>query len=120
MEDCIDKDEPINTNKVKRKLRVIISFRDTCKDFLEKADKAISDLNRMAAGRLLLCLGKLYPYLFTFGMHNHYTVYEHNPSLKRIKIRLLGHNIKEKYFSPLTIHSNKLNTDKGIWMGFNR
>ena len=51
---------------------------------------------------------------------------------KRIKIRLLGHDVTEKYSSPLTI-SSKLHTDfikmklriisvydKGIWIGFNR
>lgn len=78
MEDCIDEDIPINENKVRRKLRIIISFRDTCKDYLGKADKVISDLNDMASGRLLLCgagLGTLEPYLFTFGMYNHYTIY---------------------------------------------
>lgn len=70
MEDCIAKDKPV-TKKVRRKLRVIICFRDTCKDFLKKADKAISDIYRMVVGILLLCSGKSDPYLFTFGMYNH-------------------------------------------------
>ena len=81
MEDTIDKDIPINKNNVRRKLRVIIVSRDNCKDYLKKADNAMSDLNDMASSRLLLCgigVGKLYIYppLFTFGMHN--AVYEHN------------------------------------------
>ena len=68
MEDTIDKDIPINKNYVRRKLRLIIVYRNTCKDYLEKADKEMSDLNDMASSRLLLCgigLGKLYPPLFT-------------------------------------------------------
>lgn len=79
MEDTIEKDIPINKNYVRRKLRVIIVSRDICKDYLKKADEAMSDLNDMASSRLLLCgigVGKLYPPLFTFGMHN--AVYEHN------------------------------------------
>lgn len=73
----MDKNIPINKNYVRRKLRLIIVYRNTCKDYLEKADKVMSDLNDMASSRLLLCgIGKLYPPLFTFGMHN--AVYEHN------------------------------------------
>ena len=56
-----------------RRLTIINGFRDTCKDFLEEAHKAMSDLNNMASGKLLLCgigLGKLYiirsPFLY-FG-----------------------------------------------------
>ena len=63
MEDCIDKDIPINKNNVTRRLIVIDGFRDTCKDYLKEAGKAMSDLNNMASGKLLLCgigLGKLY------------------------------------------------------------
>lgn len=63
MENCIDKDIPINKNNVTRRLIIINGFRDTCKDYLEEADKAMSDLNKMASGKLLLYgigLGKLY------------------------------------------------------------
>lgn len=69
MEDTIDKDIPINKNYVRRKLRVIIVSRDNCKDYLKKADNAMSDLNDMASSRLLLCgigVGKLYISTFIY------------------------------------------------------
>lgn len=69
MEDTIDKDIPINKNNVRRKLRVIIVSRDNCKDYLKKADNAMSDLNDMASSRLLLCgigVGKLYISTFIY------------------------------------------------------
>ena len=65
----MDKDIPINKNYVRRKLRVIIVSRDNCKDYLKKADNAMSDLNDMASSRLLLCgigVGKLYISTFIY------------------------------------------------------
>ena len=76
MEDCIDNEIPINERNVRSRLRMIIRFRDTCKFYIEEADKAISDLESMASGRLLLCgvgVGKLDAYLFMYN-----TAYEHN------------------------------------------
>lgn len=69
MEDAIDKDKPIDKNKEKGKLEFIILHRNQCKDYLEKADRAISDLTRMASSRLLLCgvgVGKLDQHFFYF------------------------------------------------------
>ena len=76
MEDCIDKEIPINERNVRSRLRMINRFRDTCKYYIEEADKVISDLENMASGRLLLCgvgVGKLDAHLFMYN-----TAYEHN------------------------------------------
>ena len=69
MEDTIDEVKPIDKNKVKGKLQFINLHRNQCKDYLEKADKAMSDLTNMASSRLLLCgigVGKLDQHFFYF------------------------------------------------------
>ena len=76
MEDCIDKEIPINERNVRSRLRMINRFRNTCKYYIEEADKVISDLENMVSGRLLLCgvgVGKLDAHLFMYN-----TAYEHN------------------------------------------
>ena len=69
MEDTIEKKIPIDQKYTRGKLEFIILYRDQCKDYLEKAHKAMSDLTNMASSRLLLCgigVGKLDQHFFYF------------------------------------------------------
>lgn len=63
MENSLNRGIPINDDNVTSRIKIINGFRDICKDNVEEANKAMSDLNSMVSAKLLLYgigVGKLY------------------------------------------------------------